>query len=157
MKTPDLIAALNKATIGSHALDREIFTAVGWLYVEPFTTSFSAACRLLPPTTTNFHLFSFGGHGRSDVDADCWGCHVHDRAQLVGKERAKHQVKRLSVSFTISQGPKILLEKAIAEQFCDFGSTHLASAPLAVCVVALKVRIGLMVDDELWAAEPPPG
>lgn len=146
---PDLIAQLALAVDGNWQLDQNISDALG-VGMRQFTTSFSCAYALLPQSVTNFYLFSFGGHGRDDKEGDCWGCAVHDRAQLVGEERAQRTIKRLNRSFKVDMPPSILYGLAIAEQFCEFSLTHAATPALAICGVALKVRIGRTTDDDLW-------
>jgi hypothetical protein len=120
-----------------------------WAHMA-FTRSIDAALTLLPATATNRHLYSFGGHGRDDVKGDCWGFQCHDRAQLMGVERAERQVKNLKPSFEVDGLPMVILRKAIAEHFCEFSSTHAATAALAICITALKVRSGHITDDDLW-------
>ncbi len=156
----EIITRLEAATAGYGSLDRAIRDALdlpavlvppdGGDEAREYTTDFEAAYSLLPASVTNFHLFTFIGHGRDDVPGECWGCQVHDRAQLIGAERASRGVKRLRLP-RMNQPLRIEVESAIAEQFCEFDATHVATAPLAVCVVALKVIIGRSSDDDLWS------
>jgi hypothetical protein len=163
-----LIAKLEAAVGGSVDLDVEIARALGWQCwtLIPnddnwyglnwgdennnpkgdapswhLTTSIDAALQLLPSTATNKHLFSYGDHGRNDIEGDCWGFQCHDRAQLMGEEHADRHVKNLKISF-------VVLRKSI--HYCEFSSRHAATAALAICITALKVRSGRITDDDLW-------
>lgn len=144
-----LIVRLKAAIEGSTELDRAIAVTIDAPTAD-YTTSFSAARSLLPASITNFVLFSFGGGGRNDIIGDCWGCKVHDRAQLVGAERAQRNVRHLYLPSGLDKEPTTMLEHAIAEHFCEFSVTHAATPCLAICGVAIKVRIGQTIDDDLW-------
>lgn len=112
------------------------------------TASVDAALALLPAGACNIDLFSFGGGGRDDLPkgATCWGFKFHDQDQLVGIDRAKAEVKRLKKDsgalFKVAGAPKMVLERAIAEQFMEFSSSHTANAALAICAAALRARSG---------------
>jgi hypothetical protein len=142
----DLIARLKAMTDGNAELDHAVAQAMG-MAPACYTTSFCAARSLLPTSVTNFSLFSFGY--RNDERGDYWGCRVHDRAQLVGIERAKRGVKSLQLPITLGEEPRVLLERAIAERFCEFSVTHAATPFLAICIISLKIRIGKTTDDDL--------
>lgn len=152
----EIIARLEAATEGSRELNLLVNHDVTGTPLKNcgnatrYTESTDHARTLFPKSVTNFHLFSFGGHGRKDVAGDCWGCQVHDMAQLIGAARAARRVKRLKIPFEVLAQPRVVLERAIAEQFCDFGTTHAATPALAVCITALKVLCGRTVDDDLW-------
>jgi hypothetical protein len=149
MKPIILIARLKAATKGSVELDQAIAETFG-VPIACYTTSFSAAYSLFPASVVNFNLFSFGGQrNEKDLRDAYWGCRVHDCAQLVGSERAKRNVKSLILPMRLGKEPRIMLEKAIAERFCEFSITHVATPFLTICGVAIKVRIGQTMDDEL--------
>lgn len=144
----DLIGQLETATAGGLTLDRAIGDTYG-IDATNFTTSFEQAYGLLPISVTNFNLFSFGVRDGAIGDG-WWGCRVHDQAQLIGAERAQRLTKRLKLPLRLGGEPQVFLERAIAQQYCEFSTTHTATAVLAICTVALKVRIGRTTDDDLW-------
>jgi hypothetical protein len=147
MNHSTLIARLKAATKGSVELDQVIVETLD-VPMACYTTSFSAAYSLFPASVVNFSLFSFGQRNEKDLRDRYWGCRVHDCAQLVGIERAKHHVKSLQLPIMLGKEPRIMLEKAFAERFCEFSMTHVATPFLTICGVAIKVRIGQTMDDD---------
>lgn len=152
----DLIEMLQKAKRGGVELDARIacqqnnwpvprgtpnWTMLGQAQgARRWTESLDLALELLPCSAVNHHLFSFGGHGRNEVKGLCWGFKFHDTARLVGEEAAKQEVRRLLVGTSIDSIPHVVLERAIAEQYREFSSTHAASPALAVCLAAARHR-----------------
>jgi hypothetical protein len=166
----DLITELEAATEGSRELDEVVALAFGWRFCdktlthkgvdrcwfEPdntpyisvcpptFTTSLDAALTLVPSTATNFHLFSFIGHGVDEFGKTAWGFGFMDTAQLVGEHAAKKEIERMKrdVGWGDFAGPPLVkMEKAIAEHFIEFNCPCAATRALAVCVAALKARV----------------
>jgi hypothetical protein len=141
-----------KATIKTADKFSSEIAEVMQVKMMPYSLSIDSALKLLPKSVTNMHLLAFGGHGRKDVKGDCWAFQIHDTDQLVGKERAARHIKCLRLPFEIGQQPMIVLEKAIADRFCEFGASHIATPAMAICVTALKCKIGRTTDDDLWPA-----
>lgn len=149
--TDDIATHCEEATGPDRSIDGMIAESIGATmpndpagWPPRYTASVDAAMTLLPPRACNIDLFSFGGGGREDLPrgATCWGFKFHDQDQLVGIERAKAEVQRLRKDsgglFKVSGAPKMVMERAIAENFMEFSSSHAANAALAICAAALR-------------------
>ncbi len=144
----NLIALVEANTAPDEHIDALVHDHFGTGTPLQYTGSINAAMALLPKRSCNALLMQMGKG---------WNFRFHDQDQTMGARAASEEIERMICAMGDGSGfsgpARVMLEKAISSHFLEFYCMHAETPEGAIISAALKCKIRLDLNTELFGSE----